>query len=617
MPNDPLRPLAAQVHLRLIATTDIHAHLWPWDYFADRPTDTAGLARTAALIAAARGEVANALVVDNGDVLQGNPLGDLYGAPGGLAPGERHPMIAALATAGIEVSTLGNHEFNYGLDLLGRVLADAPYPVVCANVVHAPARDPATDATLAQPFVILDRQVTDGAGRAHRLRIGVIGFVPPQILAWDRAALTGRVAVHDIVAAAAARVPQLRAAGADLVVALAHTGFGPAAPQPGMENAATALAGVPGIDVIVAGHTHRTFPAPDAAGQPGLDPVAGTAGGRPAVMPGFWGSHVGVVDLLLSPGGGWRIEAAQSHLRPIFTVEATGAIVPAVGDHPGVLAVSRAAHEATLRSIRRPIGALSAPLTSYFALAGDDPAVRLVAAVQRARMAHLLEGRPEAELPMLSAAGPFKTGGRGGPGFFTDVPAGPLSMKHAADLYIYPNTLCALRVTGADLRDWLEHAARLYLPVRPGGRDQPLIDPTFPSFTFDTIDGLTYRFDLAAPPGARVTALAHRGKPVAPADRFMIVCNNYRAGGSLPGARPDRIVIEDAEPVRDLLIRHIQQVGTLVPPAADGWGFVPMPGTTVTFDTGPAAAGHLSAAPLPSEVMGTTPAGFLRLRLAL
>lgn len=617
MSHDPLRPTAAQVHLRLIATTDIHAHLWPWDYFADRPTDTAGLARTATLIAAARAEVANALVVDNGDVLQGNPLGDLYGAPGALAPAERHPVIAALAVAGVEASTLGNHEFNYGLDLLGRVLADAPYPIVCANVVHPPARDPATDATLAPPFAILDRRVTDGAGQTHTLRIGVIGFVPPQILAWDRAALAGRVEVHDIVAAAAARVPQLRAAGADLVVALAHTGFGAPEPQPGMENAATALAGVPGIDVIVAGHTHRTFPAPETAGQPGLDPAAGTVGGRPAVMPGFWGSHIGVVDLLLSPADGWRVAAAQSHLRPIFTVDPAGAVAAAVQDHPAVLAVSRAAHEATLHAIRRPIGALAAPLTSYFALVADDPAVRLVAAVQRARMARLLEGRPEADLPLLSSAGPFKTGGRGGPAFYTDVPAGPLSMKHAADLYIYPNTLCALRVTGADLRDWLEYAARLYLPLRPGGQDQPLIDPTFPSFTFDTIDGLTYRFDLAAAPGARVTGLAHKGRPVAATDRFMIVCNNYRAGGSLPGARPDQIVLEDAEPVRDLLIRHIQEVGTLVPPATAGWGFVPMPGTTATFDTGPGAAAHLALAPLAPQVIGPTPAGFLRLRLAL
>lgn len=624
---------AGQAHLRLIATTDLHCHVFAYDYFTDRPSDAVGLARAATLIAEARAGAANTLVLDNGDFLQGNPLGDYMAYEHGLKPGRPHPILRAMAAAGIEASTLGNHEFNYGLDFLADALSEAPFPVVSANVATRLGATPAEDATLVPPHAILARQVTDGAGRSHSLRIGVIGFVPPQILQWDHHILNGRICTRDIVETARARVPELRAAGADIVVALAHSGIGAAEALPAMENAATALGAVPGIDAIICGHTHRLFPSAEFEGQPGCDTAAGTLNGTPAVMAGFWGSHIGTIDLLLErTSDGWRVAAAQSGLRAITRAGPDGMPLPTVASTPAVEAAGQPEHDGTLAYIRRPVGHLTAPLHSYFALVTDCPSVQIVAAAQTAYVTEMLEETEHAGLPVLSAAGPFKAGGRGGPAYYTDVPAGDIALKNVADLYLYPNTITALRITGGELAEWLERAAALYNLILPGVADQPLVDPAFPSYNFDVIEGVSYRIDLSrparydrdgrlvAPEARRVLDLAYDGRPVAPEAEFILATNNYRAGGGgdFPGARAEAIVLSGPDTNRDVLLRYIHARGTIDPTPIGNWGFAPMPGTSVTFDTGPGARRHAAeVATLALEEIGTAPGGLIRFRIRL
>lgn len=631
-PAQNAAPDGSDVLLRVIATTDLHSHIHAYDYFADKPTDTAGLSRAASLIAAARAEAANSLVVDNGDTLQGNPLADYIAYERGIRPNEGHPVLRAMQAAGIEVTTLGNHEFNYGLDFLAQALEGAGLPVVSANVLTRKGATPDADETLMPPYIILPRQVTAQDGSRHTLRIGVIGFVPPQILQWDHHTLHGRIFSRDIVESATARVPQMRAQGADLVIALAHTGIGGPDPVPGMENAATALARVPGIDAIVAGHTHRVFPSPAFAGQPGADPARGTLQGVPAVMAGFWGSHVGVIDLTLNHGPtGWRVTGARSEARAIWQVDAAGTPQPTVGDAPAVLAASLAVHDETLAYIRRPVGHLNAPLSSYFALVADDPSVQIVAEAQRAYMVDMLEGTEYDGLPVLSAAGPFKAGGRGGPEYYTDIPAGPLALKNVADLYLYPNTIRGLKITGAELREWLERSAGLYNRLIPGGQDQMLIDPRFATYNFDVIAGVTYEIDLSQPsrydrdgnlvaPGAqRIVNLRHHGQPVDPTQPFVIATNNYRAsgGGDFPGAKGDTIIFVGPDTNRDVLLRHIHAHHSVTPPATNTWHFVPLPGTTALFDTGPGARYVPPPQGLSLQEVGPAPGGFLRYRIHL
>ena len=195
---------ANQAHLRIMETTDLHVHIYPYDYYGDRPVDTVGLARTAAHINAVRAEASNSLLLDNGDFLQGNPMGDYIAYERGMKEGDMHPMIAALNVLNFDASTLGNHEFNYGLGFLMKSLAGANFPVLCANVAKETGAAPTADTTLVKPYMILDRQLTDGAGNSHPIKVGLIGFVPPQIMNWDRRHLEGNVTARDIVETARA-----------------------------------------------------------------------------------------------------------------------------------------------------------------------------------------------------------------------------------------------------------------------------------------------------------------------------------------------------------------------------------------------------------------------------
>ncbi len=299
---------ANQAHLRFMETTDLHVHVYPYDYYGDRPVDTVGLARTASIIKDIRAEATNSILVDNGDFLQGNPMGDYIAYERGMKEGDLHPIIAAMNTLDFAVSTAGNHEFNYGLDFLMKTVAGANFPVVSANIARGTlVAGPRDDDTLFKPYVIIDRMVTDGAGVEHPIRIGFIGFVPPQIMNWDRRHLVGSVNTRDIVESAKAWVPEVREAGADIVIALSHSGIGPAAHTDGMENASVPLAAVDGIDAIMTGHHHLVFPGPKYAEIGGVDEVTGAIHGKPATMGGFWGSHLGLIDLLLERDGNqWR-----------------------------------------------------------------------------------------------------------------------------------------------------------------------------------------------------------------------------------------------------------------------------------------------------------------------
>ncbi len=627
------RAQSNQAHLRLMETTDLHVHVFPYDYYADRPIDTVGLSRVTSIVRDIRAEATNSLLLDNGDFLQGNPMGDYIAYERGMKEGDMHPIVTAMNAVGFDGSTLGNHEFNYGLDFLMKSLAGAGFPVVSANVVKTLGADPTKDETLVPPYAILDREIVMGDGTAHPIRIGLIGFVPPQIMLWDRKHLEGSVTTRDIVAAAQAWVPQMKEEGCDIIVALSHSGIGPADWTEGMENASVPLALVEGIDALMTGHLHLVFPGPSFEGIPGVDNAAGTIHGKPAVMGGFWGSHMGMVDLLLEKSGNsWRIIGHMSENRPIFERKEDRSIAPLVEDDAEVIAAVQQVHDETLAYVRRAVGKTAAPLYSYFSLVADDPSVQIVSIAQTWYIAEMMKGTPHEGLPILSAAAPFKAGGRGGPEYFTDVPVGDVAIKNVADLYLYPNTIRAVKVTGAQLKDWLERSAGIFNQIVPGQADQPLINPEFPSYNYDVIDGVTYQIDLSQPSkfdpkgaplneGAnRIVNLAFNGLAVDPGEEFVVATNNYRAsgGGDFPGAKGDTIIFEGPDTNRDIIVRYIVEQGTINPAADGNWTFAPMPGTTVLFDTGPKAADYVTDVKgVAIEAAGEGADGFARFRIAL
>ena len=566
---------AAEVRLRILETTDLHMNLLNYDYYQDKPTDEYGLAKTITLIKAARAEVKNSLLFDNGDLLQGSPLGDFVANGPPLQPGQVHPAYKVLNALGMDAANIGNHEFNYGLPFLRQAIAGAAFPYVSANV-HIDDGDgnPDNDLHAFTPYVILERSVSDAAGVQHRLKIGVIGFVPPQILVWDRLRLDGKLTVRDIQETARRLVPEMRAKGADIVVAVPHSGFERGETPRFAENSVARLAEVPGIDAILFGHSHGEFPGAFFANYPKVDLARGTINGVAAVMPGFFGDKLGVIDLVLdNSGGAWRVVDSRSALRPVFDRATRKALVAA---DPMVAALIGPEHAATLRYVRGEVAKTSAPITSYFAQVADDPSVQLINNAQLHYARRALQGTEFEGLPLLSAASPFKSGGRMGWTNYTDIPAGTLSIRHVADLYVYPNTIKAVRISGAQVREWLEMSAGQLNRIDPAGpAEQDLINPAFPAYNFDMIDGVSYQIDLTqparynrdgkpvAPQAHRITSLKYQGKPIDDTARFVVVTNNYRAsgGGSFPGLDGKNIVMDAPDENREAVIRYLRSNG--------------------------------------------------------
>ncbi|WP_428377394.1 bifunctional 2',3'-cyclic-nucleotide 2'-phosphodiesterase/3'-nucleotidase [Lichenicoccus sp.] len=597
----------ATVKLRLLETSDLHMFVYDYDYYASRQDNTVGLAKVSTLITAARAEVRHSLLFDNGDIIQGNPLGDYMALPGhlrpgNLKPGDGHPMFRAMNLLGYDAATFGNHEFNYGLDFLHAALRTARFGFVCANIETVDGKP------FAPPTMVLTRRYIDEAGQPQTLRIGVIGFVTPQIMVWDRAKLEGRIRTVDIVDAARRHVPELRRQ-ADVVVALCHAGIAAGARQGGEENASLHLAAVPGIDVIFTGHQHRVFPGPDYADIDGVDAVRGTLAGKPAVMPGFWGSHLGIIDLTLekNAAGAWSVAGFKVEPRPIYRREGREAISLAAAD-PRLLAAVAVEHQATLRWMEQPVGNTTRPINTFFSLIGSDPSLSLVNAAQLWYARPLLAATPYNHLPVLSAAAPFKAGGTG-PNSFVDIAAGPLDMKDIASLYMFANTVCAVRCSGAELREWLERSAAIFNRIDPqASGPQELVSARVPSYMFDVISGVTYAVDLTPPerygpddrvarPNAhRIIDLRRGGRPVDPAQEFIVVTNNYRAdgGGGFPGTGADRIVLAAPDLNRDVIVRYVLAHKSITPAAEAVWRFAPLPRPVVLAFNGNAdTAKHL------------------------
>ncbi len=614
---------APRIELRLLETSDLHMFVLDWDYYHAKLDPTVGFSNVATLIRKARSEAANTLLFDNGDFLQGNPLADYVAHQPAPSAANIHPIIALMTDLGYDAIGLGNHEFNYGLEFLENTLAGAPFPVVCANVARAGG------APFLPPHAILTRTLKDTAGSEQQLRIGVIGFVPPQIMMWDKARLDGKLETSDIVLAAKKLVPELRAK-CDVLVALCHAGINADPWVEGMENAALHLAAVPGFDLILTGHSHRVFPGPKYAGREGVDAVAGRLNGVPAIMPGFWGSHLGLADLTLKRDGDrWSVEKASVETRPIYKRD-QGKVEPLAARDAAVAARIMSAHDATVAWVEEPVGSTDGPLHSYFCWAGFDPPTALVNAAQTWYARPLLAGTPFAGLPLLSSSSLFRAGYT--PDSFIDIAPGKTSLRQVADLYIYSsNAVTALKVTGAQIHEWLEYSARAFNTIDPAQTaPQALVDKRIPSYNFDIISGLEYRIDVTRPArydgkgqlsaqNRRILDLRFEGAPIDPAREFVVVTNNHRADsrGSIAALAACPIVLRAPDTNQDAVVRYFKSQPTVAAQHAFPWSFAQTGRpATVYFDSGMAAPDHIAGRP-GLALLGPGEPGYTRIGLTL
>lgn len=580
---------AATVDLRVMETSDIHSNLIDFDYFKDKPTEQFGLVRTAGLIKAAKGEATNAVLVDNGDLIQGSPLAD-YMVSKGLNDGEAHPAHKLMNTMGYTVGNFGNHEFNFGLDYLKKAIAGADFPYVNANII-----DEKTGKNLFTPYIIVDTPAKDRDGKEHVIKIGYIGFVPPQILIWDKANLEGKVRVNDITETAKKFVPQMKAEGADLIVAIPHSGFSQEPYKAMAENSVYYLSEVPGINAIMFGHSHGVFPGKDFADIKGVNIEQGTVNGIPAVMPGQWGDHLGVVDLVLNnDDGAWKVADAKAQARPIYDKVNKK---PLVARDDKLASVIDEQHNATRTFVGKLIGKSPDNMYSYLALLQSDPTVQIVNNAQTDYTRRFIQGDPDlADLPVLSAAAPFKVGGRkNAPADFVEVEKGDMTFRNAADLYLYPNTLVVVKATGAEVTEWLECSAGMFNQINPQSEaPQSLVNwDGFRTYNFDTISGISYQIDLTQPakydvecqtvnPQAnRIKNVTYQGKPIDPKAVFLVATNNYRAyGGKFAGTGDKHIAFASPDENRSVLAGYIaaetKAKGAVSAQAEQNWTFVPV-----------------------------------------
>ncbi|WP_320736191.1 bifunctional 2',3'-cyclic-nucleotide 2'-phosphodiesterase/3'-nucleotidase [Enterobacter roggenkampii] len=620
---------AATVDLRILETTDLHSNMMDFDYYKDTPTEKFGLVRTASLINAARGEVKNSVLVDNGDLIQGSPLGD-YMATRGLKKGEIHPVYKAMNTLDYTVGNLGNHEFNYGLTYLHDALAGAKFPYVNANIIDVKTQKP-----LLTPYLIKETEVVDQDGKKQTLKIGYIGFVPPQIMTWDKANLDGKVTVNDITETARKYVPEMREKGADLVVVVAHSGLSADPYQAMAENSVYYLSEVPGVDAILFGHAHAVFPGKDFASIKGADIEKGTLNGVPSVMPGMWGDHLGVVDLVLNNDGGrWKVTQSKAEARPIYDAAAKKSLAT---EDKKLVDVLKHDHDATREFVSKPIGKSADNMYSFLALVQDDPTVQVVNMAQKAYAEHFVQGDPDlAKLPVLSAAAPFKVGGRkNDPASYVEVEKGQLTFRNAADLYLYPNTLVVVKATGKEVKEWLECSAGQFNQIDPhSSKPQSLINwDGFRTYNFDVIDGVNYQIDVTQPakydgecqainPQAeRIKNLTFNGKAIDPNATFLVVTNNYRAyGGKFAGTGDGHIAFASPDENRSVLAAWIsaesKKAGEIHPAVDNNWRLAPIHSDTpldIRFETSPsekAAAFIKEKAQYPMKQVATDDIGF-------
>ncbi|RTQ95104.1 bifunctional 2',3'-cyclic-nucleotide 2'-phosphodiesterase/3'-nucleotidase [Lysinibacillus telephonicus] len=575
------------VSLRILGTSDIHTNIMNYDYYKDTESNSLGLVKTATLIKQAQKENSNSLLFDNGDAIQGTPLGSYKQAIDVLEDGEEHPSITAMELLGYDAATLGNHEFNYGLDYLDEVVDDADFPYVNANI-----RDANTKDYKYTPYVLIDKEVVDSTGKTTTIKVGVTGIVPPQILNWDKSNLFGKVTVDDSVDAVEKVVPEMQQAGADVIVVLSHSGFGDATHEAGEEDVTYLLTKVEGVDAIITGHAHGVFPGEVDASLTGVDVEKGTMNGVPVVMPGKYGSHLGVIDLTLEQQGeDWEVVAGTGEVREIAEdasdVDAT------------IAAAVKEAHEGTIEYVREAVGETTADIHSYFSQVQDDPSIQIVTDAQKAYVQGKIKGTEFESLPVLSAGAPFKAGTRSDPEYYTFVPKGQLAIKNVADLYLYDNTLAILKVTGADVKEWLEMSAGQFNQIDGNSTaEQQLINSDFRSYNYDVIDGVTYEIDVTQPAkydasgnvvnedAERIVNLQFNGEPIDLEQEFIVATNNYRANGTFPGVRNATYVEIYPDENRQAIIDYIIENKTIDPSADGNWKFAELPANVnVVFES--------------------------------
>jgi 2',3'-cyclic-nucleotide 2'-phosphodiesterase / 3'-nucleotidase len=548
----------------VMGTTDLHGNVLNWDYFTDAEyRDTAhnnvGLAKISTLVQAIRAErgTHRTLLIDAGDTIQGTQLSYYYARVDPITEGGRlapvHPMALAMNLIGYDAAALGNHEFNYGIPVLRAFERQCDFPLLGANALDARTERPAFP-----PYVIK----TVAAHGGPNIKVGILGLTNPGIAIWDKANVQGKMTFPGLVEQARIWVPRLRAAGADVVIVAAHSGtdqptsYGDQLPWP--ENASVAVAEqVPGIDAILVGHAHAEVAERLVVNQ---------QTGRTVVLsePVKWGQRLTRFDIDAEfAEGSWRVTSVRASILNSNTV----------AEDPAVVSLLSAEHKKVVAYVNQVIGTCTEALSIAEAPYRDTPIIDLIGRVQADAVREALAGTAYAALPVLAQAAPFNR--------TASIPAGEVKLRDAAGLYIFENTLEARKLTGAQIRDYLEYSVKYFAQVAVGA---PVDKATLtnaantPDYNFDSVYGVSYDIDISKPVGQRIVNLSFQGAPVGPDAEFVLAVNNYRAngGGNFPHVAKAPVLWSNSEEIRNTMITWVKAHGAIDPAefASTDWRLV-------------------------------------------
>ncbi|MGI5273229.1 bifunctional metallophosphatase/5'-nucleotidase [Nonomuraea sp. CA-218870] len=534
------------VTVTVMGTSDIHSNALNWDYYRDAPfTDRdgnhVGLAKVSTLVNQVRAQrgAGRTLLFDSGDTIQGTPLAYYYAKIEPITTtGETHPMARAMNAIGYDAVTLGNHEFNYGLPLLATWIKQMKAPVLAANAVDARTGRPAY-----RPYVIKTMKVKGD----KPIRVGVLGLTNPGVAIWDKAHVEGRLRFTDLVESAKRWVPEIRGAGADVVVVTAHAGDNGMSSYGGdlpVENASALVAEqVPGIDAVLFGHAHTDVPERF---------VTNKVTGEQVLLsePGKWGQRLSVLDFeLVKHRGKWKVTGRS----------ATTLNTNAVAEDPRIVRLMKPQHDATVGYVNTVVARSAQQLSAAESPYQDTPILDYIQHVQVETVKQALPGNT---LPVVSIAAPFSR---------TAVfPAGDIRVRDVAGLYVYDNTLLAVKMTGAQLKEYLEYSAKYFNQLAPGAPvDVGALTNAggTPDYNYDQLSGVTYDIDIAQPMGRRIVDLSYGGVPVAGDQEFVVAVNNYRqsGGGGFPHVTSAEVLYNAQVEIRQALIEYATAQGTIDP----------------------------------------------------
>ncbi|MFF7718542.1 bifunctional metallophosphatase/5'-nucleotidase [Streptomyces luteogriseus] len=540
----------------VLGTTDLHGNVFNWDYFTDKEFDDkdhndVGLAKVSTLVNRVRAEKGrrNTLLIDAGDTIQGTQLSYYYAKvdPITAKGGPVHPMAQAMNAMGYDAAALGNHEFNYGIPVLRKFEEQCRFPLLGANALDAKTLRPAF-----APYSMHRLRTPHG----RDVKVAVLGLTNPGIAIWDKANVQGKMTFPGLEEQAAKWVPKLRSMGADVVIVSAHSGssgtssYGDQLPY--IENAAALVAEqVPGIDAILVGHAHTEIPEYF---------VTNKKTGKQVVLsePLKWGQRLTLFDFeLVFEKGCWKVEKVGAKVLNSNTVEEDSKITKLLADE----------HEKVVAYVNQVIGTNAAEMTSAEAPYKDVPIIDLINHIQADTVKQALAGTEHASLPVLSQAACFSRSAR--------IPAGQVTIRDVAGLYVFENTLEARLMTGAQMKAYLEFSANYFVQTAPDAA----VDPAkltnangTPDYNYDVVSGLSYEIDIAKPAGSRVTDVRFEGQPLADDAKFVFAVNNYRAngGGNFPQVAAAPVLWSNSEEIRNTMIAWVKAKGSIDPAAFAG-----------------------------------------------